>query len=112
MTRCSGVFPSQSYLFRSAPFRIKALTIHISSLTTAICIGDPKIPPPKLTFTFALISILAASKFSSQIAKHNGVQLSLSSKLGSALPRRRPSRTPLSALTAALCKGVLSLAST
>lgn len=113
ITRCNGVFPSQSALFTSAPRINSFLTIQTSNLTTARCIGLPNIPPPRLTSTYCeLIRITAVSNLSSLIARHSGVQLSLSSVLGLALPNSKPSTTPMSPLTAALCIGVRILLST
>ena len=113
MTRCKGVFPSQSALLTSAPRIRSFLTIQTSSLTTARCMGLPNIPPPKFTSTPGeLIRITAGSNRSSLIARHRGVQLSLSSMFGLALPKRRPSMTPASPFTAALWSGVRYLLST
>ena len=109
------MFPSWSTLFKSAfipGLLINALTKDISNLTTARCIALPKIPPPKfISSPGVLIRIYAPSKLSSLIAKHNGVQLSLSSILVSAFPNNSPSKTPLSFLKAALWSGVLVLLS-
>lgn len=60
-TRCRGVFPSESYLLRSAFLSIKDYMICILSLTTAKCTGLPKMPPPKLTSAPPSIRLWAAS---------------------------------------------------
>lgn len=61
----------------------KTLTTPVINLTTAICKGDPLIPPPLFTSTFSFSSkVFTISSYSLKIAKLKGVWLSLSYKFG------------------------------
>jgi len=56
-----GLLPSESFLFRSAFFLIRAYTIGMRRRTTAKWTGLPKIPPPLLTSAPPSIKHSAAS---------------------------------------------------
>ena len=75
----------------------KVQTTPFISLTTAICRGEPLIPPPLFTSTFSFSSrIFTISSYSLKIAKLKGVWKSLSCKLGcKSFVHRIPMTTPI-----------------